>query len=355
MMRILFGIWLSVFCISQATCQTYDLNDRPEKIFRLGFWNVENLFHPDNDPDKQDDDFTPEGNNRWSPSRYYKKLMSLSKVVVAMGGWSAPDILGMCEVENKLVVRELIERTPLKAAGYEVVHYESPDNRGIDVALIYRKERFTLLHSEPIHVTFEDGSRPTRDILYVKGMMLDKDTIHVFINHWPSRLGGAQVSEPKRMRAASLLRAKVDSIWQVVPNAAVVITGDFNDEPEDKSITESLKAKHDRKKLDDNTLFNFMYEKLGKEGSHKFQGHWGIIDQMIVTANMVDGRNNISVKGSIAHIFKEDWLLVEDTRFTGHELFRTFSGPRYLGGFSDHLPIFIDLEITNQENTASEP
>jgi endonuclease/exonuclease/phosphatase family metal-dependent hydrolase len=354
-MRFFCSILLFVSTSVNAFGQSYDLNERPDKIFRLAFWNLENLFDTENDPNTQDDDFTPEGNYRWSPSRYYKKLMNLSKTIVGLGGWSAPDILGMCEVENKLVVRELIERTPLKAAGYDVVHYDSPDNRGIDVALIYRKARFTVLHSEPIHVTFEDGSRPTRDVLYVKGIMLNKDTLHVFINHWPSRLGGAQVSESKRMRAASLVRLKVDSVWSVVPNAAVVITGDFNDEPEDRSVKESLNAKHDRKNLADNTLFNFMYEKLGKEGSHKFQGHWGIIDQMIVTANMVDGRNGIKVSGGIAHIFKEDWLLVEDTRYTGHELFRTFSGPRYLGGYSDHLPIFIDLEINNQENTAIEP
>jgi predicted extracellular nuclease len=355
MKALLFSVVL--FTSLCAVGQSYDLKDRPSQVFRLAFWNLENLFDTENDPKTADDDFTPEGNYRWNDNRYYKKLMNLSKTIVAIGGWLPVDVLGMCEVENKLVVKELIERTPLKEAGYDVVHYDSPDNRGIDVALIYRKSRFKLLHSEPIHVRFDDGSRPTRDILYVKGLILNEDTLHIFVNHWPSRLGGAAASEPKRIHAASILKAKVDSIWKVVPNAALVITGDFNDEPEDHSVAKTLHAKHDRKNLEDNSLFNFMFEKLGKEGSHKFQGHWGIIDQMIVTANMVDGKNPISVKDANAHIFKEDWLLVEDTRYTGHELFRTFSGPRYLGGYSDHLPIFIDLWLpknTPQTETNSQ-
>lgn len=333
--------------VASAQDSLMRMEDRPNDHLRIGFWNQENLFDIYDDSLTNDESYTPEGDKGWTEGRYYAKLMNMSKAIAAIGGWNPIDVLGLCEVENKMVVRELVERTPLRSIGYEVVHYQSPDSRGIDVALIYRPDRFTLLHSEPVKVWFtEEGSRPTRDVLYVKGLALGKDTVHIFVNHWPSRWGGQAATEPKRMRAAEIVKAKVDSIFSVVPNAPVIITGDFNDEPEDRSMLEVLQAGHDRENLKDNTLFNLMFEKVGKEGSHKYQGHWGILDQIVVTSSMLraDG-NGLKVSGLQAHIFKAPFLLTEDARYTGHQLLRTHSGPRYLGGFSDHLPVFIDLEI----------
>jgi predicted extracellular nuclease len=350
-MKFLFSIVITLACSPIAaqmdTVVSDDLMNRPAGVLRVGFWNQENLFDVVDDSLTNDEDFTPAGNHAWNEGRYYSKLMNMSKTIAAIGGWEPIDVLGLCEVENRLVVRELIERTPLREAGYEVVHYNSPDNRGIDVALIYRKARFTLIHSEPIPVRFpEEGARPTRDILYVKGLALGKDTLHIFINHWPSRLGGAQASEPKRMLAAGIVRHKVDSIYAVTPNAAVVITGDFNDHPEDRSINETLAAGHDRNNLADNSLFNLMHEKEGKEGTHKYQGHWGILDQVIVTCSMLKENAPVKVYGGKAHIFIAPWLLTEDPQYTGHQLLRTYVGPRYVGGFSDHLPVFVDLELS---------
>lgn len=342
---ILCAISVSLSFAQTDTLPSYAQYDsRPSNAFRIAFWNQENLFDTYNDSLTNDEAFLPDGQNAWTESRYYTKLMNMSKSIVAVGGWEPVDLFGFCEVENKMVVRELVERTALRLAGYDVVHFDSPDSRGIDVALIYRKAKFNLVTARKIPVVFaEEGSRATRDILYVKGLVMNRDTLHFFVNHWPSRMGGALATAPKRNFAAKLVRTIVDSIFSVVPNANIVITGDFNDHPEDESMHVVLDATHDRDNLKENQLFNLMYEKTGKEGSHKFQGHWGILDQMVVTSGMLNNKSTLKVNEGIAHIFKASWLLMEDTQYTGHTLFRTYSGPRYLGGYSDHLPVWLDL------------
>jgi predicted extracellular nuclease len=312
---------------------------------------VENLFDTINDPNKNDEDFLPDGNNRWNSWRYHQKLKNTYKVITAVGGWEPPDVIGFCEIENRLVLEELIKKTPLRNYNYEVAHHESPDNRGIDVGLIYRPDKFKVLQDEPLNVSFEnDDNFRTRDILYVKALVFDKDTLHVFVNHWPSRLGGALESEVKRIQAASVARKKIDYILSLQPDANILLMGDFNDYPDDKSMSETLRAKKksDIAKPDD--LVNLMFDIHEKhDGSHKYQNHWGALDQIIVAPLMMSSQHALRIKNQTATVFKADFLIKNDERWMGTKPFRTYEGFKYTGGFSDHLPVFVDLIFSGEK------
>jgi predicted extracellular nuclease len=318
---------------------------RGRNEMRIMFYNVENLFDTINDPDKNDEDFLPDGNHHWNSWRYSQKLKNIYKVATAVGGWEPPDVIGVCEIENLLVLEQLIRWTPLKNFNYEIVHFESPDNRGIDVGLLYRPDKFQPLTEEAINVNFEDNPDfKTRDILYIKALVFGKDTLHLFVNHWPSRYGGAVESEPKRILAAATARKKIDEILTSNPSANILLMGDLNDYPEDISISESLKAKGKLSELKRGELFNLMYDKAAKhEGSHKYQSHWGALDQMIVSPNMLDEKNELRVKNNNAFIYRNPFLMKDDERWMGTKPNRTYEGFKYTGGFSDHLPIFLDL------------
>ncbi len=328
--------------------EKHDASPRLGKGIRVLFYNTENLFHPENDSLKRDDDFTPRGLKGWSYYRYNQKLSNIYKVIMAVGGWEPPAIIGFCEVENKKTLDDVVNQTPLKKFGYEVIHEESPDRRGIDVGLIYRPEKFQYISHEAINVTFPfDSSLKTRDILHVKGIVLGKDTLSVFVNHWPSRWGGQAKSEPKRTYVASLVRKEIDKLYAANPNAKVVVLGDLNDYSDNISLTEVLQAKGDMDDIQEGQLYNYMSE-LGKNwqlGSHKYKGHWGTLDHIIVSEPLLhDIRpNHLKASQLGGQIFAARFLLSEDPQYLGLQPFRTYAGPRFLGGFSDHLPIYIDL------------
>ncbi len=333
---------------SQEVTENINLTDEPRDhlTMRIMFYNVENLFDTINDPNKNDEDFLPEGNNRWSGYRYHKKLKNIYKVITAVGGWDAPEIIGFCEIENKLVLEELLLKTPLRQNNYEVIHHESPDNRGIDVGLIYRPDKFSVVSHEPLNVNFEENTDfKTRDILYVKGVVFNIDTLHIFVNHWPSRRGGEAESEPNRILASSIARKKIDEIFTVNSEANILLIGDFNDYPENRSLYEILKAREVPAEVNVNDeLLNLMFEKhLNHEGTHKYQSHWGCLDQIIVSSSLLNKTHSLNVKNNKAFIFKNDFLLKEDTRWMGTKPNRTYEGFKYSGGFSDHLPVYVDL------------
>ncbi len=326
-----------------------NFNDAPRSnSIRIGFYNMENLYDIENDSLKNDDAFTPEGDNHWSKYRYWKKINNMAKVISTIGGWEAPEILGLCEVENMKVVKDLIYSAPLKKSKYRIVHYDSPDNRGIDVALIYRYQKFQVLNSRPITVTFEnEPDSKTRDILYVTGIITaSKDTVHVFVNHWPSRYGGYAATIEKRNRAADIVRQQVDSIHLANPTANIIIMGDLNDYPSDFSLVDHLKAKPDTENSSPSDLINLMYpiHKAGKFGSHKYQAHWGVLDQIIVSQPLLMRKKGLRVAKEGAVVFRADFLLVPDDTYLGVKNNRTFIGSKYNGGYSDHLPVFVDLE-----------
>jgi predicted extracellular nuclease len=316
---------------------------------RIMFYNTENFFDIYNDSLTRDDEFLPEGSRHWNNKRFTDKLNKLCKVIIAVGGWEPPEIIGLCEVENTSVLYKLIYETPLSKYDYGIVHRDSPDSRGIDVALLYRKDKLVLLDKIFFNICFPgDSLKKTRDILYFKGKVFNKDTLHIFINHWPSRYGGQIETEPYRIYASRLLKNKVDSVFNINKRSKIIITGDFNDEPENKSLAEYLSAVNrtdlSSDTITDNKLYNLSYTLSGnaKLGSYKYRSEWDIFDQFIVSGTLLNSRNVSTSKDDI-HIFDAPFLMKKDDRYSGYRPFRTYWGYKYEGGFSDHLPVYLDL------------
>lgn len=337
---IVIGFWYSeIFALPNF------FNDslRTHKI-RIGFYNCENFYDFTDDSLTKDDAFLPQGDYHWSKSRFYNKAACLGRVIFNMGGWEPPEIIGLCEVENDFVLHKLIEASPLKHQSYQYVHYDSPYIRGADVALIYRQDKIKLLYSEAISVIFPfDSSSKNRDILYCIFTCFQQDTLHLFVNHWTSRFGGYAATVPKRNYYATLLRTRVDSILAKSPKASIIILGDFNDYPTDQSIVQYLRA--GSAISDSGTLINLMFPILKtNQGSHKSKDFWGCLDQIIFSKNLLDSCSSIHISSEKAQIFKADFLLVPDEKYGGTKTYRTYLGPRYIGGYSDHLPVYVDIE-----------
>ena len=332
------------------TCAVFLLTAQDSTDIVIGFYNVENLFHPSDNPQKNDDAFTPTGLSHWTYGKYTRKINNIAKVLLAMNSWHPPDIIGMAEVEEASVLQKLCRDSPLKEYGYRYVHYDSPDARGVDVALLYRADRITILreHAVPVVFPFDTACR-NRDLLYVVARLPNGDSIHIVVNHWTSRYGGYAPTIPKRNHYARVVRALADSILAREPTANILITGDFNDYPTDESITEVLRAgdweKDDRSQ---HTLFDLMFRflKMQNIGSHKHEDFWGCLDQIIVSPALLDDSGTYII-GQQAHIFMADFMVEPDDKYGGYRVYRTYSGPRYIGGYADHLPVFVKLKIEN--------
>ncbi len=325
--------------------QSTDLKDVVEspRDFRAMFYNVENLFDAQDDSLTRDEEFLPEGERHWTDYKVYEKVQHISKVIIGVGGWQAVDLIGMAEIENRAVLEQLIRQTTLHKTAYQIVHRESPDARGIDVALFYNPATFTLLSEGFFRIESPDYNQATREILYAVGVVNGQDTLHVFVNHWPSRWGGQLESEYKRLAAAQVLRSKVDSLLQQNAQAKILIMGDLNDEPENKSVAEVLGAHPVKGEYQNKELYNMMTQfDTGKTGSHKYKGVWGILDHIIVSGSLLQPVG-WTTSVAQAHIYKADFLLEKDETHLGMKPFRTFGGYKYLGGYSDHLPVFIDF------------
>ena len=316
------------------------------QIVRIVFYNLENLYDPYNDTTTLDDEFTSGGTKRWTYGRFLQKLNHVAKTFLAIGGWEPPAIIGMCELENRYVLNKLIYETPLKKSGYRFIHYESPDARGIDVALLYRPELFRVFYSKNIRIRFPgDTMMHTRDILHVKGVLFEADTVNIFVNHWPSRRGGYRESVPKRLLVAGTLRILLDSLFRNNPESNIIIMGDFNDEPDQPSISGILHATGFSPQTRSDSLVNLMIPKLRDRsmGTHKYQGKWAILDQFMVSGSLLLNQKGVKTSPESVHIFTANFLSEDDERFLGSKPRRTYSGPRYNGGFSDHLPVYLDV------------
>ncbi|MCK4662926.1 MAG: endonuclease [Bacteroidales bacterium] len=315
--------------------------------FRIMFYNVENLFDIYDDSLKNDDEFLPNGVKYWNWDKYNQKINNICKVIIAVGGWKPPDIIGLCEIENRYVLEGIVKYTPLSKLNYQIIHKESPDRRGIDVGLLYLEDRFTPIDYQAIAINFPNNpEKKTRDILYVKGFTKKQDTLHIFINHWPSRWGGQLESEPNRIIVASVLRNKIDSIINDNLNSNIIITGDMNDEPENESVINTLGANINYDNISNKQLYNLsFYLKDNKGlGSYKYQGEWGILDHIIVSGNLLMKEQPLYTSLEDVHIFKKDFLLEKDNTHFGYKTFRTYIGFKFNGGYSDHLPVYIDLK-----------
>ena len=321
-------------------------SDDKRQNVRVVFYNTENLYDPYNDTTKLDDEFTAKGKKKWTYSKFSFKLTHLAKTMMAIGGHDLPALIGLSEIENRYVMNKIIYESPLKKFHYRFIHYESPDARGIDVALLYRPEKFKPISSRAIRIRFpSDTNLRTREILYVRGILFRKDTLHIFVNHWPSRLGGIIESECRRKFVASVLRGCVDTMFKKNTHINILIMGDFNDEPDQPSIKEVLHAVPYNNATQPDELVNLMYDqqKDWLHGTIKYQGKWTIIDQFIVSGWMINNEDGLHTSPNDARIFQADFLMEKETTFLGSKPLRTYAGPRYIGGFSDHLPIYLDI------------
>ena len=309
---------------------------------RVVSYNVENLFHPKHDTvcidsttfiEKDDYEWTPEGERRWSYTRYYRKVENIARVLTNIGEWDGVDIVGLQEVENALCVKRLCYT--LRPGEYDFVHYESPDPRGIDVALIYKKSRVDTLNSKPLPIPSPQGRESreeklvTRDILYVCAQVDKKDTLHLFVCHLPSQRGGAAESEWKRTAVKEILQRSIDSVYALHPAAKIIVMGDMNSEP-----------KEDLDGLRNRMVVESQKSKVESHGTHKYQGRWSCLDQFY-TSPALDSLSR-------AEIYNAAWIQEPDEKYLDLKPKRTYNGFRYQkDGFSDHLPILLKLKIKN--------
>lgn len=346
--RILNGTGFRLAAIIILSAWTFFVQG--QDTYRTVFYNVENLFDTKDDPATRDEDFTPYGKLHWNQQRYTNKLLKLAQTLKAVGEGKFPAFIGLCEVENETVLSDLIQKTELAEGNYMFVHRDSPDPRGIDVAFLYRPDIFRLLEKDFLTVEFpEDKTLHTRDILYIAGILKGKrnsgtDTLHFFICHFPSMSGGEAESEWKRKRAAATVKNKINALQRDCPAAAVIIMGDFNGKADRPAQTEILGSRRFKQgKTVGTHLYNTGYYLLNRGyGSYKYKGNWQTIDHIIVSGNLLDGKGTLQADPEL-RIFAPRFLLEEDKTHYGFKPFRTYIGPRYNGGYSDHLPVYLDL------------
>lgn len=308
-------------------------------LFTIAFYNLENLFDTIDGEDTLDGEFTPKGEKRWTTSRYNKKLYKIGNTISQIGKSTSeisPVLIGVAEVENKTVLNDLLNTSPIADINYGYEHYDSPDERGIDTALVYHKDFFTVIASEPIPLLIQNlnGDRDaTRDILYVHGR-LNGEEVHVFVNHWPSKREGNGETDYKRIEAAATIKRFMSKIEAEVVSPNYIIMGDFNDGPKAESIASLLETK---------VLFNPMENLITpKRGSANYKRKWSLFDQIIISHNFLNYEKGTH-SFTEANVFDEHFLTEFKGKYKGNP-FRTYVGKKYIGGYSDHFPVFLQLK-----------
>ncbi len=313
----------------------------------VGFYNLENFYDTVNNPMVDDEEFLPASERQYNTHVYLDKISRLSAVIAQMGTDINPDGLALCgvaEIENDTVLNDLINLSPLKNRKLKFEHYDSPDRRGVDVGLLYNPAYFKVLSSAPLFVQLPGGSKDayfTRDILYVKGL-LGADTVHVFVNHWPSRSGGEQRSIPARAAAALVCKIRVDSLMAINPQSKIIIMGDLNDDPISPSLVKVLKATGNKSDVGKSGLYNpwVDFYKQGI-GTLAYQDAWGLFDQIIFSGAWLN-KEQKELFFYKAVIFNKEFLVQKTGRYKGYTK-RTWDGMTYNYGYSDHLPVFVTL------------
>lgn len=333
--------FLLVFLSKITLCQT------AYRVAVIGFYNLENFYDTIDNPLVNDDEFTPSGARHYNSNLYWQKVENLSKVISQIGTEFNPDgpvILGVAEIENDTVLNDLIRHKYLKERNYKFVHYDSKDIRGVDVALLYNPKYFQVLDSKSLFVTLPEGSKSavfTRDVLWVKGLLLNEE-VHIFVNHWPSRLGGEERSAPGRAAAAMVNKRFADSLTNVNPAAKIIIMGDMNDDPVSASITKVLQAKSRRKDVLPGDLYNPWTDHYKRGfGTLAYRDAWGLFDQIMISERWLD-----EMQGGFfyktARIFDKEFLKEDLGKYKGYPM-RTWDGLNFRGGFSDHFPTYLIL------------
>ncbi|MDE6111785.1 MAG: hypothetical protein K2G46_00030 [Bacteroidales bacterium] len=321
-----------------------------ETRYRIAFYNVENLFYPTRDTNILDEDYTPNGSRHWSWTKFETKCHRIFKVIAALDAENPLLCIGLAEVENERALQQLCYGTPLRYGQYRFVHFDSPDRRGIDVALLYRADRLEILRARPLPVGRDSGQTQflTRDILSVQARVKTTgDTLYLFVVHFPSKFGGALATDERRRQAGGTLRRAMDSIRTACPQAKLLAMGDFNATADEAALRESIGYVGARAAdglvaagTDSPAPYiNLMADFPPGVGSHKYRETWSLIDHIVVSRAMR------ACCRRQAAIFKRDFLLTEDKTYFGQKPFRTFVGPAYQGGYSDHLPVYVDLHL----------
>ncbi len=312
------------------------------KDLLVAFWSVENLFDTEDDPKTKDSDFLPNGKYEWTESNYRQKLDRLSTVINDFGD-ELPHLMGLVEVENADVVKDLVNHDDMKRGNYKIVHKNSKDQRGIDVALIFNDKYLTLNDHEFLDIdTHSDKPLYSRDILYAEFSLADGSVLHYFVNHWPSRRKGQKETEYKRLAAANTLRSKMDQIRSANPDAQILICGDFNDYPSDKSLSGILDARSIKDKTAN--LVNLGYELDKKDkGTISYKGDWGMFDDFIVSKSLID-KTDLDVLKRKMNIFTEDYVMYYNKTYQEKQPSK-FQGSKFYGGYSDHLAIYLSLNF----------
>ncbi len=337
--NLILSLFFSLFIMlgNESSAQKYE-------IIAIGYYNLENLFDTIDDPKIYDGEFLPDADKQWNSERYYYKLDQMAKVLSEVALDKTADglsIFGISEIENKSVIEDLVKRPALKDRNYQIVHYDSPDRRGIDVALVYRPDMFELTYSYSAPIISADTHFRTRDQLVVSGLLRGEE-VHFQVNHWPSRSGGERRSRPKRNEAAKLSRSLADSLIALNPQAKVMILGDLNDDPTNESVAKILKATDDKSKLSQGYFYNPYLTKYKKGiGSLAYRDSWNLFDQIILTPALIS-EDKSSWTFYQANIFKKSYMLNESGKYKGYPK-RSFVGDKFQGGYSDHLPVYIYL------------
>jgi len=338
MKKSLLGLFFSFLFFHVYSQQQY-------RVVTIGFYNLENLYDTINDPKVNDDEFTPAGAKGYNGEVFKDKIGKLSDVLSLMATEHTPEgvaILGVAEVENRSVLEALVNTPKLKARNYRIIHYDSPDLRGVDVGMLYNPKYFKEVHSEPLFVRLagdEGKGFFTRDILFVEGIFMG-EPLYVFVNHWPSRRGGEEASAPARAAAASVARHKIDSITAINPNAKIVLMGDLNDEPVSPSVTKVLGAKGKTDDVQPGGMYNpwVDFYKRGI-GTSAYQDSWGLFDQIMISSGFLD-KQQAGYYFHKAVIFQKEFMLQKTGKYKGYPK-RTYDGSRYIGGYSDHFPTYL--------------
>ena len=350
-MKIKELLKLSLALLMGASATFCAFSQTPEKKegrkiqnFGVAFYNLENLFDTINNNGKYDLEFSPAGKNRWDGKKYKSKINNLAYSISKMTSTTTPmgpAIIGVSEIENESVLQDLVKADPIKNWNLQVIHHDSPDRRGVDVGLLYNPRFFhPIKTTNHTLVVPELPNFKTRDQMCVVGL-LGGSRVAVIVNHWPSRRGGEKESSWLREAAAQLSKQIADSLYQIDPDMGVIIMGDLNDDPHNKSVAETLGAKRDKKDVTDHGFYNPFWEKLDQGiGSYIYRGGWDLFDQIIVNGNLVNGRNGLTYKD--AQVLNDSFRLQQDGQYKGYPK-RTFSGGVWLDGYSDHLPTEIYL------------
>lgn len=317
-----------------------------QSLFRVMSYNTENFFDTTDNPATDDDEFLPDGKRRWSMKRYRRKMLQIARVITAAGEWDAPALIALCEIENDTVAKHLIERSPLKRRHYRYAITHGSDRRGINNALLYRRDKFSYIGSNEYHIALTRRKhKRTRNILHVWGRVVTGDTLDVFVCHFPSRYGGEKESEADRFNANRVLRHLCDSLFLVRTHPNIIIMGDFNATEDDRSIAEVLGAGKADGTHDAHRLYNLstLYNKENPKGTYKFRGEWSRLDHIIVSGNLISPDVSMRYVPGSFRVFAPPFILTRDKIFRGERPLRTYNGFKYEGGFSDHLPVVADF------------